>query len=103
MPLQFAAGNRQVARLLGAAGEHHRVVFVEQSRGRDIDADIGAVVKHHALGLHLRDAAVDVVLFHLEVGNAVAQQPAGFRPSLVDVDVVTGAGKLLRAGEPGGP
>jgi hypothetical protein len=38
-------------------------------------------VERDALGLHLRDAAVDDVLLHLEVGNAVAQQAAGRRSS----------------------
>ena len=39
------------------------------------------------------------MLFHLEVGNAVAQQPAGLRALLVDMDLVAGARELLRAGE----
>ena len=67
--------------------------------GRHIDADMGAVMKHHAFGLHLRDAAVDVMLLHLEVGNAVAQQAAGLGVFLVDVNVVAGARELLRAGQ----
>ena len=55
-----------------------------------------------ALGLHLRDAAVDDVLFHLEVGNAVAQQAAGLGVFLEHMHVVAGARELLRAGEPRG-
>jgi hypothetical protein len=35
------------------------------------------------------------VLFHLEVGNAVAQQAAGAAFALVDMDVVAGAAELL--------
>ena len=62
---------------------------------------MGAVMEGHALGLHLRDAAVDVDLLHLEVGNAVAQQAAGLGVLLEDVHVVAGARELLRAGEPG--
>ena len=57
-----------------------------------------AVVKGDALGLHLRDAAVDVMLFHLEIGNAVAQQPAGLGPALEQMHVMTGARELLCAG-----
>ena len=41
-------------------------------------------MKDDALGLHLLDAAVDVALLHLEVGNAVAQQAAGLGVLLVD-------------------
>ena len=75
--LELAPGDRQVARLLGAAGEHHRVVVGDELIGSDIDADMDVVMEDYALGLHLRDAAVDVMLLHLEVGNAVAQQAAG--------------------------
>ena len=52
-----------------------------------------------ALGLHLLDAAVDMALFQLEVGDAVAQQAAGLGVLLVDMHVVAGARELLRAGE----
>ncbi|MCY1222763.1 hypothetical protein D9M72_348670 [compost metagenome] len=48
-----------------------------------------------AFALHLFDAAVDEVLLHLEVRNAVAQQAAGLGLALVDVNLVAGAGKLL--------
>ena len=54
--------------------------FTSLSTG-SIDADIDAVMEDHAFGLHLRDAAVDVDLLHLEVGDAVAQQPAGLGPA----------------------
>ena len=57
-------------------------------------------MEHHAFGLHLRDAAVDVVLLHLEVGNAVAQKAAGLGVLLVDMNGVSGARELLRAGKP---
>ena len=55
-----------------------------------------------ALGFHLRHAAVDDVLFHLEVGNAVAKQAAGLGEFLEDMHVVAGARELLRAGKPRG-
>ena len=38
-----------------------------------------------------------MALFHLEVGNAVAQQAAGLGVLLIDMDVVAGARELLRA------
>ena len=101
--VEFAAGNRQVARLLGAAGEHDRIIVVDELFDRHVDADMGAVVKRHAFRFHLRDAAVDVLLLHLEVGNAVTQQPAGLGVLLVDMHVMAGAGELLGAGKPGGP
>src|SRR5262245_42826185 len=52
-----------------------------------------------ALGFQLLHAALDNALFHLEVGNAIAQQPTGRRVLVVDVDLVAGASQLLRGGE----
>ena len=97
--LELAAGDRQVARLLGAAGKHHGVVLFEQFVGRNVDADIGAVMELHAFGLHLLDAAFDMNLFHLEVRDSVAQQAAGLGPALVDMHVMPGARELLRASQ----
>ena len=65
----------------------------------EVDADMGAVMERDAFALHLRDAAVDDPLLHLEVGDAVAQQAARLGELLVDVHVVAGARELLRAGE----
>src|ERR1700730_10494154 len=60
-----------------------------------------AVMEDHAFRLHLGDPAIDVLLFHLEVWNAVTQQAAGLGVLLEHVNVVAGTRKLLRAGEPG--
>ena len=64
---------------------------------------MGVVMEGDALRLHLLDAAVDDVLLHLEVGNAVAEQAAGLGVLLVEMHVVAGAGELLRAGHAGRP
>ena len=56
-------------------------------------------MERHSLGPHLRDAALDVALLHLEVGDAVAQQAAGLGRLLVDMDLVAGARELLGGGE----
>ena len=53
----------------------------------DAGAELGA------LGLHLREAAVEVALLHLELGDAVAQQPADAVGPLEHDDVVPGAGR----------
>ncbi len=60
---------------------------------------MGAVMKAHALGLHLLDAPLDVDLLHLEVGDAVAEQAARLLVLLVDMHLVAGARELLRAGK----
>ena len=73
---------------------------VDQFGDRHVDADMRVVMEDHPFRLHLLDAAIDVVLLHLEVGNAVAQQSAGFRVLLVDMHVMADARELLRGGEP---
>ncbi len=93
--LELLAGQAGIARGLGAAGEQHGVELAVQASEGAGDADIDAVMELHALGLHLPHAAVDVALLHLEVGDAVAQQAAGLRLALEDVDVVADAGELL--------
>ena len=98
--LQFAPRHRQVARLFRPAREHHRVVLLDELVAGQIDADMGAVMKLDAFGRHLLDAALDVDLLHLEVGDAVAQQAAGLGPALIDMHVVAGARELLRASKP---
>ena len=108
MPGKIAAGDRQVARGFGAAGQRQRVIVVEHfariERGAVRGAaDMDAVVEGDALGFHLRHAAVDDVLLHLEIGNAVAQQAAGLGEFLEQMHVVAGARELLRAGQPAGP
>jgi hypothetical protein len=69
--VQVAAGHRQVARLLGAAGQQHGVELGLQLLGADgllaslvtllfwAGADQHAGAEGDALGLHLRHAAVD--------------------------------------------
>ena len=42
MPASSRPGTSQVARLLGAAGQHHHVVVVEQRLDRHVDADLDA-------------------------------------------------------------
>ena len=49
------------------------------------------------------EAAVEVALLHLELGDAVAQQAADAVGALEHDDVVPGARELLRGGEAGGP
>src|SRR3984957_19489272 len=101
--VEFAAGNEQVARGFGAAGQGYGVVFLSQlARIGAAAADMRTVMKGDALGFHLRDAAVDDALFHLEVGNAVAQKPAGLGEFLEHMHVVSGTRELLRASHSGG-
>ena len=97
--VEVAAGNRQIAAGFRAAGQRHRVVLLEQGlriqRAGSTAADMDAVMEDDAFGFHLRHAAVDDVLFHLEVGDAIAKQPAGLGELLVDMNLMAGARELL--------
>ena len=99
---QVAAGDRQVARHRGAGGDHDGVVARPQVVPGDVLADLDAGAEAGALGLHLREPQLEVLLLHLEVGDAVAQQAADAVVALEDGDGVAGAGQLLRGGEAGG-
>ncbi len=52
--------------------------------------------KLDAFGLHLRDTAIDQMLLHLEMRDAVAQQPANAIGLFKYSDRMPGARKLLR-------
>ncbi len=71
--------------------------------GRDVGADVGAAAELRALGAHLRQPPVQVPLFHLELGDAVAQQAARGVGALEHGHVVTLTGQLLRGGQAGRP
>jgi hypothetical protein len=68
-----------------------------------LDADAHAAPELDALGRELREAAIEHGLVELEVGDAVAQEPAGAVGGLVHDRGVAGARELLRAREPRGP
>ncbi len=101
--VQFAPRHRQIAGLLGAAGEDHRIAFAEQPGDRDARPHMAVRAELHPFRLHLRHPLVDPVLLHLEVGNAVAEQAADPVALFVDDDGVAGTGELLGAGEAGRP
>ncbi len=99
MPSSSRPGIGQVARRGGTAGEDDRVELLAQLVGRDVDTDVDAGAEDGAFGLHLREAAVDVPLLHLELGNAVAQQAADAVGPLEHRDRVPGARELLRCSQ----
>src|SRR5690606_27936843 len=92
---QIGAGNTCRARGFGAAAVKHGIISIEKAAQWLVDADIHAAQEADALTFHLRHAAVDMVLFHLEVWNAVTQQTTGAAFALIDIDHVTGARQLL--------
>ena len=109
--LEFAAGHRQIARLLGTAGQQHGIKLGHQRfRGDGFGGPVGdlavstqAIFARHqhaganlqAFGHQLRHTAVDVGLVQLEVRNAVAQQTAHLVILLKQGHVMPGAHQLL--------
>ena len=75
---QFAAGDLQIARMLGAAGQQDGVEFFgERLRPGHSTPTCALVRNSHALGAHLFEAPVDEVLFHFEIRDAVAEKEIG--------------------------
>jgi hypothetical protein len=70
--------------------------------GQRFDGNIHAHMcigdERDSLGAHLFDAAIEDVLFQLEVGNAVAHEAADAVVLFVHGDGVAGAAQLLRGG-----
>src|SRR6266705_2505689 len=110
--VELAPGQRQVARLLGSAGEHdcvevgHHLPGGDGFRGQIGDALPGATIadedtgtEHHAFSLHLIDPAVDQPLLHLEVGYPIAQKTTDPVVFFEQRDVVPGARELLGASQ----
>jgi hypothetical protein len=70
----------------GAAGEHDRVGGATQFVRIQVDAHLVSVRNRVPSALHLGEAAVEVALLHLELGDAVAQQATDAVGPLVDGD-----------------
>ncbi len=99
--LQFASGNRKITPLGRTPGEDDRIEDGRDPLDFDVDTHLGVDQEVGALGSHLLEAAVEDALLHLELGDAVAQQPAGSVGPLEDGDAVPGPGELLGGGQPG--
>ena len=93
----------EVARQFGAPGQHHHVIIVEDALDRHGGADLHPGAENHALGFHLDNAPVDQRTVHLEVGDAIAQQPADPVGLLEHRRRMPHPRQLLRTGEPRRP
>ena len=94
--VQLAAGNAQIARMFGAAGEQQRMMLAPQILHRYIPADMGVGPEPHPLRQHLLQPPVDKVLLHLEIRDAVTQQAADAVGLLEYRHIMAGARQLLR-------
>jgi hypothetical protein len=94
----FRAGDLQRARIFCAACQHDRVEVFLQALDRNVHAHFGAGLEGHPFGFHLHRAAVDQLLFHLEIGDAVTEQAAQTIRFFEQRHRMAGTGQLLRAG-----
>ena len=65
--------------------------------------DRGRAHERHSLRFHLGQPSVENGLLHLELGDAVAQEPTGLLGPLEDRDPVPGSGQLLAGRQAGRP
>src|SRR6478609_2840845 len=93
---QIAAGYLEIARLARADCEHRGVEVLLQIVRGHVATDVDSGLEDDALSRHLGDAAVDQRLFHLEIGDAVREEPPDAIVALEQRDVVPGARQLLR-------
>ena len=99
--VKLAAGHLEIARPPGAAGQQHRVEVAAQVVGGDVHADVDAGAEHDALGRQQLEPPIEDALLHLELGNAVAQQPADAIGLLEHRHAVAGAIELRGGGQAG--
>src|SRR5580700_5143495 len=99
--VEVAAGHFEVAWQFRPTGQCQRVEFREQPVDADIDPDLHRGTELDPLRRHLLDPAIDQVLLHLEIGDAVAQQPADAVGLLEQGHRMAGARQLLGASHAG--
>ena len=101
MPPSSRPGTGRSRATVAPDREHDGVVPLAQLLAGEVAADVDAGAEDRALAAHLVEPPVEVRLLHLELGDAVAQQPADLVGPLVDGDGVAGPGQLLGGGQPG--
>ena len=99
--VELAPLDGEIARHARAGRDHDRVVRAPQLGRLDVDTDLDAVAELDALGLELREPALDEPLLDLELGHAEPDEAAGGLVSLEHRHRVAGPVELLRARETG--
>jgi hypothetical protein len=89
--------------MFGAAGKHDRVEIAAEITYRHALADMRIHDELHAFTAHLVDTAIDQVLLHLEIRNAITQKAADAISLFENGNGVAGARELLGSGEACGP
>ena len=97
--LELAAGHGQIARGRGPAGQHDRVEIATELIDRHLDADVRPGPERHPFLAHQREPAIEDAFLELELGNAVAQQPADAIGAFEDGDSMARTVQLICSGE----
>ena len=93
--IQVSARNLEVSRKHCTGCDQNSVISLLKFVPGDIDTNIHGSAETSSLSLHLCDAAVDVVLFHLEIRDAIAKQSANAVVSFVNRNGVACSSQLL--------
>ena len=96
---QVASRNRQIAGHHGTRCNDDGVVAGTQVIPGDVHTDIDVGTEPSALGRHLCQTQLQVLLFHFEVGDAVTQQSADAVVTLEHGNGVPGTRQLLGSGQ----
>ena len=91
MPFSSRPGTFKSRGCFGAPSQHDGIKLALQVLHGNVVPDVRIGHKLHALGRHLLQPAVDDALFHLELRNAIPQQPADAVGLLIHRDPMPGA------------
>ena len=97
MPLSSRPGTGRSRGCSAPPAKKDGVKALRQRLHGNIYADVGVGLEDYAFGAHLLDAAINDMLFKLEVRNAVAEQAADAVVLFKNCDGVAGAAQLLRS------
>ena len=93
--VQLAPRHRQIAGLRGPSRKHDRVELRKQILCGDVNADVTSGLKFDAFLTHQIEPALEQPFLELELGNAVAKQPANAIRTLEHCHEVTRAIQLI--------
>jgi hypothetical protein len=102
MPAAPEPGASSPAYLVDSGGDHHRIVLAADRVKGQVAADVAVQHIGHAALAQLFVAAHHHVLFQLEAGDAIGQQPARAVVAVIDRDLHAGAAQHVCRRQPAG-
>src|SRR5580692_8403337 len=102
-PFELPARDCEIARLFGATGQQNGIEIAPQIACWHICANMRVDDELYAFEPHLCDPAIDQVLLHLEIRDAVTEQPSYAIGFFKYGNGMSRARQLLRRGKSRGP